>query len=165
MKCPSCAAECAEGALECASCGVIFAKLEARRRREREEVEQALAKLGADSAPVVDPMLGRAVAMVAFALWAGVMSYFVVQQMRRRPAPRPAAPERAVAAPAVVPTLSTAPAAPAAASLLQSSSTAAVTPAPDAHQNPQETQDPRRHPRVLEEPLRLRGSDGPAQGQ
>jgi hypothetical protein len=81
MKCPSCKAEAADGAAECPSCGVIFAKFEQRRRREREEAARALAQLDAAPAPTVHPHLGRAIAGVVLTAWFGARA-------SERPRPR-----------------------------------------------------------------------------
>jgi len=90
MKCPSCAAAAADGAAECPACGVIFAKFEERRRREREAAAAALAQASAPPAPLVDPQLGRTVAVVLAAGWVLAFGYFIFKDYRRRQALREA---------------------------------------------------------------------------
>jgi hypothetical protein len=84
MKCPSCGAAAPEGAPECAACGVIFAKFEEKRRREREEAQAALARLNLPPTPELDPHLGRRVAIVVGAAWAAVMGFFIVKELIRK---------------------------------------------------------------------------------
>jgi|GEM_PF-2084521 len=86
MKCPSCGAVCPEGALECASCGVIFAKLEERRKREKAEAAEALARLNAPASQPFDLALGKRIAAGALVIWAALMARFILQEMTRKKA-------------------------------------------------------------------------------
>jgi hypothetical protein len=83
MKCPACAAAAPDGAAECPSCGVIFAKLEERKRREREDAKAALAQLDAPPAADVNPYLGRTIAGALLVLWGLVFGYVVLKQLNR----------------------------------------------------------------------------------
>jgi hypothetical protein len=105
MKCPSCKAAVPEGAVECPSCGVIFAKFEERRRRERAEAERALAEMNLAPPPTVHPYLGRVIAGVVLTAWAAVMGYLVFEEMLLQRARKAAA----AAAPAPIPVIMSAP--------------------------------------------------------
>lgn len=89
MVCPKCGAKVPEGAAECPSCGVIFAKL--RALAEREKREAAAAVEVADAAPVptpvVDPWLGRKIAAgitVAWLVGFGLYYRHAVIEARKR---------------------------------------------------------------------------------
>ena len=94
MKCPNCAVPAPHGALECPSCGLVFAKWEARRNKEklerlqsaeREEREkraalESLAALEAKAKPAASAAnlrKGRILAGVLIAAWiAGLALYY-----------------------------------------------------------------------------------------
>ncbi|UPT73590.1 MAG: hypothetical protein M0D55_17280 [Elusimicrobiota bacterium] len=72
MKCPNCAAEAADGSAECASCGVIFAKLKAKKERVVLEAKagEALASTAPEEkAPEFNPWKIRAVAAAVVLAW------------------------------------------------------------------------------------------------
>lgn len=69
MKCPNCGAQAPDGALECAACGVIFAKL----LKKIEELEVA------PSAPF-NPWIGRGLAAALVILW--MLAFAVYYQER-----------------------------------------------------------------------------------
>jgi hypothetical protein len=84
MKCPNCSVEAPAGAAECASCGLVFAKL----RKKIEELE-------APRPAAYNPWIGRAIAAAVVALWIlGFGLYYrrAVAKARasRPPAARPA---------------------------------------------------------------------------
>lgn len=58
MKCPNCGAQGPAGAAECAACGIIFAKF----KKKLETLEPA-------AAPVANPWIRRAVAIVFLIAW------------------------------------------------------------------------------------------------
>ncbi len=63
MKCPKCGAANPEGAAECVSCGVIFAKLKAIQEREKAQAKAALENLEKPAAkPAAEPAESAAVA-------------------------------------------------------------------------------------------------------
>ena len=88
MKCPNCDAQSGDDAVECASCGLVFAKWRARREKEKHEAAEALAALAAPaSAPPVDPRVARGAAVVVVAAWTlGLGFYFGRHPAKRRPA-------------------------------------------------------------------------------
>lgn len=82
MKCPNCGAEAPAGAVDCAGCGVIFAKFKAK--LERVEAPAP--------APPVNRWKGRAIALTLVMLWcAGFALYYsrVVADLRARKPDRP----------------------------------------------------------------------------
>lgn len=80
MKCPNCAAENPEGSAECASCGVIFAKLKAKKERtvlEAKAGEALTAAKPEDEPAAFNPWKGRAIAGGIVVLWiAGFAIYY-----------------------------------------------------------------------------------------
>lgn len=95
MKCPLCAADAAEGALECPSCGVIFAKLKKRADREAGKAAGLL-----DTAPAKTPWAfldskakRRAIALAVVAAWTAAVGLAVRRSLRRAAAGRGAVPE------------------------------------------------------------------------
>jgi hypothetical protein len=80
VNCPSCKAESADGALECAKCGVVFAKLKAIKEREKAE---AAAGLEAEaSPPPPDPAKFRLVAIALVVGWLVAFSLYFTSAMR-----------------------------------------------------------------------------------
>ena len=71
MKCPLCSKDAPDSAEECPSCGAIFAKLLARRERERVEAAASLAKLAAPATVWLSPRARQFRWVVAAALVAG----------------------------------------------------------------------------------------------
>ena len=70
MNCPLCSAQAAEGAAECPSCGVLFAKLKEREERAKQEAQAALALAEtAARAPSFNPWKVRAVAGAVVLAW------------------------------------------------------------------------------------------------
>lgn len=109
VKCPLCPAEVAEDALECPSCGVIFAKLKKKKSQEsgmtervapaatpaapsapadREAAEAALAALDQPPAPpAYPPWLGKAIAGGLAAAWVlGLGLYLMIYGLKPRQA-------------------------------------------------------------------------------
>lgn len=82
MKCPLCSSPAPEGAAECPSCGVIFAKLRARAEREKKA-----AVLIPEPAPVplANPWHVRLAALGVVALWMLVLGLYCRVEMRRHP--------------------------------------------------------------------------------
>lgn len=90
MKCPNCAAEASDGAAECASCGVIFAKLKAKKERTVLEAKagEALTSAKPEEKPAeFNPWKGRAIAAGIVVLWiVGFAIYYhraVAEALRR----------------------------------------------------------------------------------
>ena len=70
MKCPNCGVESPAGAAECSGCGVIFAKLKAKKERIALEAQVGLAAPDPIKAgPAVSPCNVRLVAAGVVALW------------------------------------------------------------------------------------------------
>ena len=67
MECPNCGVDAPAGATECAGCGVIFAKLKAKKERVALEAEPGL--VSEEKAPRVDPWTARAVAAGVVVFW------------------------------------------------------------------------------------------------
>ena len=89
MKCPNCSAQSGDDALECASCGVVFANWRARQEREKTAAAAALAALEAPAAePPLNPWIVRGAASAFVAFWMlGLGMYFLRHPAKRRPAP------------------------------------------------------------------------------
>ncbi len=86
MKCPNCSAAAPENAAECPSCGVIFAKLLAR--REKEKAAAAAALLDApSSAPPADPRRTRLIAITIVVFWVMGLAVFVQITVNRGKTP------------------------------------------------------------------------------
>lgn len=78
--CPLCAHPSAEGAEECASCGVIFAKLRARAERER---TTAVQPLDPTPPPALNPWHVRLAAAAVVACWMlGLGLYYRIELSR-----------------------------------------------------------------------------------
>jgi len=107
MKCPGCSAPAPDGSAECPSCGIIFAKFEEKRRKERAEAARSLEEPHAEP---LNPMLGKLIGGALLAVWALGMSILYFHEVSRR-ASRPAPAPRA-AAPVAVSTPTPAPPAP-----------------------------------------------------
>ncbi|MDX6768088.1 MAG: hypothetical protein SF051_01035 [Elusimicrobiota bacterium] len=84
MKCPGCAAAAPDGATECPSCGVIFAKLAARLEKERAQAKAHAALLDAPAPPAPpDPRRTRHLALAIVGAWVVVMATVVHLSMKR----------------------------------------------------------------------------------
>ncbi|HEX4048304.1 MAG TPA: hypothetical protein VH309_10745 [Elusimicrobiota bacterium] len=84
MKCPSCSAECGDGAAECPACGLIFAKWRERREKEKDAALHALAALAGPSSPApTNPWLTRGAAAAFVLAWILILAVYV-----RRHAPK-----------------------------------------------------------------------------
>jgi hypothetical protein len=82
MKCPACAHEGPDGAAECASCGVIFAKFKEKKEAERRAAEELLAK-AEQPAPPPNPWVPRLLAIGLVCLWLSVMAVYYLLTMNR----------------------------------------------------------------------------------
>lgn len=103
MKCPRCAAENADGAADCAACGVVFAKLKELKEKERRAAEEALARLAAaedEAKPKTDPWVWRALAIGVAVAWSSALATYYLLWSRRH-APPPAAPNIPAGVPSV----------------------------------------------------------------
>ncbi len=86
VKCPSCGAESADEALECAKCGVVFAKL--RKIKEREKAEAAAGLDAEASPPPPDPEKLRFAAIAFVVAWLVLFSLYYMKAMSdARPKP------------------------------------------------------------------------------
>jgi hypothetical protein len=85
MKCPSCGAQAGDGAAECPSCGLIFAKWLERQEKEKREAVEALKRLEAPpaGAPPRNPWIGRGIAGAVVAVWLAGLVLFAVHHRRR----------------------------------------------------------------------------------
>lgn len=83
MKCPACAAQNPEGALECAGCGVIFAKLKEKKEAERRAAEDLLAKAEEQPAKPGNPWVGRLLAIGLVCAWLSSMAVYYLLTMNR----------------------------------------------------------------------------------
>lgn len=81
MKCPACAAENPDGALECAACGVIFAKLKEKKEAERRAAEELLAK-AEQSPPPGNPWVPRLLAIGVVCVWLSAMAVYYLLTMK-----------------------------------------------------------------------------------
>ena len=84
MKCPNCGAQAPAGAADCAGCGVVFAKFQAQRERERKEAAEflALTELPPASVPRLWP--GRVAASVLLVLWLGSLIWYYANKLNDR---------------------------------------------------------------------------------
>ncbi len=69
MKCANCGIEASAGATECAGCGVIFAKLMAKKERVALEAKVGLVASEAPALPILNPWKARAAAAGFVAFW------------------------------------------------------------------------------------------------
>lgn len=103
MKCPRCAAPCADAALECAACGVLFSKWKELKEKERRAAEEALAKLAADpdeARPPSNPWVWRMLALGIAVAWSSALATYYLLWSRRQ-----ASPPEPTGIPAGVPTV------------------------------------------------------------
>lgn len=83
MKCPNCSADAADGAVECASCGVLFAKWKEKSDRERDKIQREAELKPAQELPVLDRRFALGVAATVVAIWAlGLLGYFLSHPVR-----------------------------------------------------------------------------------
>lgn len=82
MICPLCSSTAPEGAEECPSCGVIFAKLRARAEREKKAVVE---ELKPTPPPALDPRHVRLAALAVVALWMLALGLYYRVELSRRP--------------------------------------------------------------------------------
>ena len=84
MKCPNCGLEASAGALDCAGCGVIFAKFLAQREREKKEAAEFLALSQAPAAPAPKLWRGRVAAGVLLVIWFGALLWYYANTLNAR---------------------------------------------------------------------------------
>lgn len=79
MNCPNCGTAAGDGATECASCGLLFAKWRERQEKEKREALEALKALESGEAPPPpNPWTGRLIAALLVAWWMlGLAVYYV----------------------------------------------------------------------------------------
>ncbi|MFI5362016.1 MAG: hypothetical protein ACHQ49_08615 [Elusimicrobiota bacterium] len=89
MKCPSCSAPCADDAVECPSCGLVFAKWRERQEKARLAAAEALAALSVPRAAAPpNQALWRGAAVAVVVAWiAGMALYVRFHAANRLPAP------------------------------------------------------------------------------
>jgi hypothetical protein len=84
MRCPLCGTAAKDGSAECASCGVVFAKL--RKKLEREKIRAAAALEASAPPPARDPWRTRLAALAVVAAWMiGLALYYAACAPRARP--------------------------------------------------------------------------------
>ncbi len=85
MKCPNCGVACAESALECGACGLLFSKWRERQEREEREAAAALAKLEVKPDPPLDSRVARSFALGAAVIWCALFAWYVhLETLRAR---------------------------------------------------------------------------------
>ncbi len=84
MKCPNCGVEAPAAASECAGCGVIFAKFQAQREREKKEAAEFLALSQAAVAPAPQLWRGRVAAGVMLLIWFGSLLWYYANTLNAR---------------------------------------------------------------------------------
>ena len=82
--CPLCAALVAQEAEECLSCGVIFAKHQARVEREKAAASPAQ-ETGSAKSPALNPWRVRLAALTLVAGWMLVLGIYYRIELQRRP--------------------------------------------------------------------------------
>ncbi len=93
MKCPNCGATTPEGAVECAGCGVIFAKLKQKLEREKGQ-EKEPDKEEAPAPAQFNPWKGRLIAMALVLAWFIAFGLYYRGLVSEMPVLHPEGPER-----------------------------------------------------------------------
>lgn len=90
MKCPNCGVEAIVGAVDCAGCGVIFAKFKAKKERIVLEAETGLTSADkTDAEPPIARWKVRAVAIGFVVLWMGSFALYYYYALTQPAVSRP----------------------------------------------------------------------------
>lgn len=83
MKCPNCAAQAEDGAVECLSCGLLFAKWRERQEKEKREAAEALKALESPpEPPKINPWTGRLIAGLVVLWWMLGLAIYYIYRLR-----------------------------------------------------------------------------------
>ena len=83
MNCPNCGAAAADGAADCAACGLVFAKWKALEERKLTAEVRALAETDLPPSHEVSPWLGRAIAAGLVAFWMIALGLYFRRHLAR----------------------------------------------------------------------------------
>ncbi|MEK7388138.1 MAG: hypothetical protein AAB036_00420 [Elusimicrobiota bacterium] len=84
MNCPQCRFESQPGAPECPKCGLIFAKFQAQKEREKRTAAEFMAMSQAPAAATPPSWVGRAVAGGFLFIWMGGLIWYYVETLNSR---------------------------------------------------------------------------------